>query len=68
MPIFGFVCDECGENFEELIFRISTIDDVSCPGCGAEKVQRQLSRVAAPASSGGSLPSFSGASCAPGGL
>jgi putative FmdB family regulatory protein len=68
MPIFGFVCDECGERFEELIFRISTIDEVICPGCGGEKVQRQLSRVAATASSGSSLPSFSGPSCAPGGL
>ena len=68
MPIFGFVCEDCGEQFEELIFRVSTIDEVTCPTCGAEKVQRQLSRVAAPASGGSSLPSFSGASCAPGGL
>ncbi len=68
MPIFGFVCDDCGEQFEELIFRISTIDDVACPSCGGEQVQRQLSRVAATATSGSSLPSFSGASCSPGGL
>ena len=68
MPIFGFICDECGERFEELIFRVSTIDDVNCPACSSEKVQRQLSRVAAPASSGSSLPTYSGPSCAPGGL
>ncbi len=69
MPIYGFVCTSCNENFEELILSLSRTDDVKCPSCESEQVERQLSRVAAPVIAGGRMgTSASAASCAPGGF
>ena len=46
MPLYGFICDDCQENFEELVMSASKVDEVNCPACGSLKVQRQLSLVA----------------------
>jgi putative FmdB family regulatory protein len=46
MPLYGFICDDCKDDFEELVMSSSKIDDVICPSCGSRKVQRQLSLVA----------------------
>jgi putative FmdB family regulatory protein len=47
MPIFEFVCRSCGHRFEELFFRSADADTVTCPTCGGEQVERQLSPPAA---------------------
>lgn len=63
MPLYGFICDDCQEDFEELVMSSSKVDDVSCPACGSLKVQRQLSLVAGlnstSSSSGSSTPTCS---------
>ena len=41
MPIFEYKCDKCGKEFEELV--LSSHDEPSCPECGQEQCQRQLS-------------------------
>ncbi len=64
MPLYGFICDECDDDFEELVMSSTKIDDVICPNCGSRKVQRQLSLVAGLNSSGGTSTS---ASCSTGG-
>ncbi|MCB2179847.1 zinc ribbon domain-containing protein [bacterium] len=46
MPLYGFICDDCTEEFEELVMSASKVDSVVCPSCGSPKVQRQLSLVA----------------------
>jgi putative FmdB family regulatory protein len=46
MPLYGFICDDCSEDFEELVLSASKVDAVVCPTCGSNKVQRQLSMVA----------------------
>lgn len=65
MPLYGFICDECTEDFEELVMSAGKIDDVACPSCGSRKVQRQLSMVAG--LGGSSSGASSAASCVPGG-
>lgn len=65
MPLYGFICDDCNDDFEELVMTSSKADDVVCPACGSRKVQRQLSLVAGLKSSSGGISSS--ASCSTGG-
>jgi putative FmdB family regulatory protein len=48
MPIFEYLCKDCGKNFE-LLVRASTV--IECPSCNGKKLEKQLSVFAA-ASSG----------------
>jgi len=64
MPLYGFICDDCQDDFEELVMSSSKIDDVLCPSCGSRKVQRQLSLVAGLNSSPGGSTN---AACSTGG-
>lgn len=65
MPLYGFICDDCTENFEELVMSAGKMDNVACPSCGSRKVQRQLSLVAGLGNSTSSASSA--ASCSTGG-
>jgi putative FmdB family regulatory protein len=65
MPLYGFICQDCREEFEELV-SISKLDNVTCPECSSNAVERQLSLVASMKSSGsGSVASS--AACSTGG-
>jgi putative FmdB family regulatory protein len=64
MPLYGFICDDCQEDFEELVMSSSKTDEVTCPVCGSLKVQRQLSLVAGLNSSSSSSSS---STCSTGG-
>lgn len=69
MPIFEFVCRECGAPFEELLRSSNSIEDVICPSCGSDQVQKQISTFASRPVGIGSTRSFSavsGASCSSG--
>jgi putative FmdB family regulatory protein len=65
MPLYGFICQDCQQEFEELV-SVTKLDQVACPECESGSVERQLSMVASLKVSGGSSVSSS-ASCAPGG-
>ena len=70
MPMFGFVCPDCNETFEQWVPSFSAVDQVTCPQCESDKVEKQLSRVARMSSSGSSSTlsqSSSSTNCAPGG-
>jgi putative FmdB family regulatory protein len=41
MPIYEYTCTECGEDFEELI--LNSREDVLCPNCNSEKIQKKMS-------------------------
>ncbi len=41
MPIYAFACHACGHSFDRLQ-KLSDPDPGTCPDCGAEAVQRQL--------------------------
>ena len=43
MPLYEYVCYECGDSFEKLR-RMSDDDrDLKCPACGSPKIERVLS-------------------------
>lgn len=45
MPIYEYVCGNCGHSFEELVL---TEEIVACPVCRSEKVLRLLSTFSSP--------------------
>jgi putative FmdB family regulatory protein len=62
MPIYEYVCDDCGQQYERIVMNQST--KVTCPKCASAKNTLQLSVFAAPANgsksssgSGGPAPS-----------
>jgi putative FmdB family regulatory protein len=61
MPIYEYVCDDCGAPYERLVLNGST--KVTCPKCASAKSTMQLSVFAAhgnsPKSSSGSSSSGS---------
>lgn len=58
MPLFEYVCGECGQGFEKLV-RFAEAE-VRCPYCDSQAVQRQLSlfAVTGGADPSGCSPSF----------
>jgi putative FmdB family regulatory protein len=50
VPIYDFACQSCGHRFEELVGSHVGLEteDVVCPECGSENVERQLSTSYAP--------------------
>ncbi len=51
MPIYGYDCNTCGQQFERLV---RTSDTPSCPSCESTDLKRQLSLIAPPAKGGAS--------------
>lgn len=41
MPIFEFLCQNCGTEFERLVFRSDEV--VECPECGQQSVNKLMS-------------------------
>jgi putative FmdB family regulatory protein len=42
MPIFEYICDQCGNFFEELVRGTSSAMDIICPGCQSDQVRTGL--------------------------
>ena len=67
MPIFEYVCEDCGNKFEKLVRRPGA-DEVLCPSCGQSHLEQQFSSFAAHASSRDSfadrMPSCPSGMCA----
>jgi putative FmdB family regulatory protein len=40
MPIYEYTCEECGNEFELLVFRN---DEPECPQCGSKKPVKKMS-------------------------
>ena len=59
MPIFEYVCKECQNEFEALVFGSQKAE---CPKCNSKKLEPQLSVFAVSAKSGSSQPSMSAGS------
>jgi putative FmdB family regulatory protein len=49
MPIYEYVCDDCGERYERIVMNGNT--KITCPKCASAKHTIQLSVFAAPANS-----------------
>lgn len=39
MPIYEFICPQCGHRFEELVWS-HTAENVTCPRCGTANARR----------------------------
>ena len=69
MPIYEYICDDCGEHYERIVMNGNT--KITCPKCTSAKNKIQLSVFAAPAngskSSKGSSSGSSGGGCCGGG-
>lgn len=44
MPIYEFVCADCGESFEKLVF--GSDPAVVCPKCGSHETEKKVSACA----------------------
>lgn len=69
MPIFEFICQECGAPFEELLRSADVISEVCCPECGSKRVKKRISTFAARMTGGRSTStrsSYNSKGCASG--
>jgi len=62
MPIFEYLCEDCGSKFEKLVRRPG-VDEVLCPSCGQSHLKQQHSTFAAHAGASPSKASFDPGSC-----
>ena len=64
MPIYEFICQKCGKEFERLVFRSD--EAVQCPECGQEGVNKLMSACSAKVGfkfTSGSKPASSCSGC-----
>jgi putative FmdB family regulatory protein len=59
MPIYEYICDDCGVRYEKLVR--SNRDTIVCPKCGSKRHTLQLSVFTAGRSSGSSKSAESAA-------
>jgi putative FmdB family regulatory protein len=65
MPIFEYLCEDCGTSFEKLV-RKAGDNGIACPSCGQDHLKQQLSTFAAHANGApakAALPSCPGGMC-----
>ncbi len=46
MPLFEYLCSQCGNKFVILVGMTAQADDESCPRCGSRETKRLVSRFA----------------------
>lgn len=66
MPLFEYVCSECGAKFDELVSRAD--DTVQCPSCHSHNTEKQLSVFAASVVGAAGAPACARPSCPGGGF
>ena len=62
MPIYEYLCEKCGNKFEELTLSMNSKSKVKCPKCGGSS-DRQVSTFAAQSSDSGSNCQLPDGSC-----
>lgn len=66
MPIYEYVCDKCGTDFEELVTKASS--NPVCPSCGSSSTRKLISAPvrnhSGKGTEGGTAPTYSGGGCA----
>lgn len=66
MPIYEYVCKDCGNEFEELIFSVDA--PAPCPKCGSADTEKLMSACASRSDTGGPDPEvLKSLSCGSGG-
>jgi putative FmdB family regulatory protein len=52
MPIYEYLCQDCGSKFEKLVRRSGDASELECPSCGQKHLRQELSTFAAHANGG----------------
>ena len=65
MPIYEYVCEECGTKHEKIV--LSKTQEIACPKCASKNNAIQLSVFSAPTSSGNGFSAESSTSFSGGG-
>jgi putative FmdB family regulatory protein len=47
MPLYEYICSDCGNEFEKVVSFFNSNEEVICPKCESKETHRQLSLVAA---------------------
>ncbi len=58
MPIFEYLCKDCGKKFEAIVYGSTRPE---CPSCHGKKLEQQLSVFAVAAGASKSTPAFDAA-------
>jgi putative FmdB family regulatory protein len=66
MPIYEFICENCFEEFEELVSFYKPTVGLTCPACGSDLVRKVISNFA-PLNGGAlsTIDAMSPSSCSP---
>lgn len=64
MPIYEYVCAECGHKFEKLVLSSRRAKEIRCPQCGSLSTDKAISVFSSAVTSSGA---GSAANCAPSG-
>lgn len=67
MPLYEYRCPECGHRFEILQRMGEGAEGLTCPRCGAGKVEKQFSTFASSTGGGQAVSGGGGGGCGPGG-
>ncbi len=44
MPLYEFLCADCGRMCEHIVAGSHQISDLACPGCGSVRLNKQISK------------------------
>ena len=70
MPIYEYLCQDCGAKFEKLVRRSADAPETECPSCGQKHLKQEYSTFAAhangPSKSPEMPPCAGGQCCNPG--
>lgn len=63
MPIYVYICEDCGHTFEELLLSRDSESALTCPQCRAQHLKRIQSTFATSAGSRETAPTCGGGAC-----
>ncbi len=64
MPLYEYICHECGQTFEKMVrFSEDPNQAPICPSCGSEFTQKQISTFATRGGTSAGTTSVSSSSC-----
>ncbi|MGQ9492861.1 MAG: FmdB family zinc ribbon protein [Anaerolineae bacterium] len=63
MPIYEYRCTQCGEKFDKWLRSMSAAENICCPRCGSQRVEKVISLFGKSGSTARTVASD--ASCAP---
>ncbi len=66
MPVYSYICKDCGNKFDLLVGVVSKDEEEICKKCGSKNIKKLLTCFGVNVSSGKSDLSSSGPSCSTG--